>query len=86
MPGLEAMAAGTAVAASNVSSLPEIYKDAAIYFDPLKPEDIAGKIKLILSNDKLRQELIEKGKLISKRYSWKKTAIETLRVYEEVLK
>lgn len=84
LPGLEAMAAGTPVVASNTSSLPEVYQNAAIYFDPLKPEDIAGKIKEILGDDKLRQELISKGKLLLRNYSWQKTAIETLKVYEAV--
>lgn len=86
LPGLEAMAAGTPVVASNTSSLPEVYQNAAIYFDPLKPEDIAGKIKEILGDDKLRQELISKGKLLLRNYSWQKTAIETLKVYEAVYK
>lgn len=86
LPGLEAMQVGTPVAASNVSSLPEIYKDAAIYFDPLKPEEIADKMKEIIQNEKLRQELIKKGKVIAKEYSWQKTAKETLKIYKEVTK
>jgi len=85
LPGLEAMAAGVPVVSSNRSSLPEIYQDAALYFNPLKPQEIADKIKLVLKNDKLRESLIEKGKIIAGKYSWEKTARETLKIYKEIL-
>ncbi len=84
LPGLEAMAVGLAVVASNKASLPEIYQEAALYFDPLKPEEIADKIKTVLSDQKTRDELIKKGKIQSKKYSWRKAAQETLKVYSEV--
>lgn len=84
LPGLEAMAAGVPVASSNRASLPEIYGEAALYFDPLKPQEIADRIKMILQNDQLRQGLIEKGKVQAKKYSWQKAAKETLKLYSEV--
>jgi glycosyltransferase involved in cell wall biosynthesis len=84
LPGLEAMQAGTPVLAAKASSLPEIYQDAALYFDPSKSQDIADKIKLVLENQKLRDDLIKKGKEVVSQYSWKKTAQETLKLYQEI--
>ena len=84
LPGLEAMQAGTPVVASNTSSLPEIYRDAAIYFDPFQTEDISAKIKAVLENEKLRVELSRKGKIQAQCFSWKKTASETLDLYQQI--
>ena len=84
LPGLESMTAGLAVVASNTSSLPEIYSEAALYFDPSNPVDIADKIKVVLSDKKIRQNLIERGKIIAAKYSWKKTASETLKIYNSL--
>lgn len=83
LPGLEAMQAGLPVVASNKASLPEIYGKAAIYFDPLKIEDIADKMKLVLEDKKLRAKMITEGKVVAQSYSWQKTARETLEVYHE---
>jgi glycosyltransferase involved in cell wall biosynthesis len=84
LPGLEAMIMETPVVASKSSALPEIYKDAAIYFDPGNSQDIADKIKLVLTNNKINKDLVQKGREVVKLYSWKKTALETLKVYQEV--
>lgn len=83
LPPLEAMAFGVPVATSNISCLPEICGEAAVYFDPHSSKDIAEKLNLVLSNEKLRKKLIEKGKQQVKKYSWAKMAQETLKVYEE---
>jgi len=56
------------------SSMEEIAKDAALYADAKNFEDIAGKMMLIYKDEKLRKELIEKGKIIAARYSWQRTA------------
>lgn len=84
LPGLEAMQAGLPVVSSNKSSLPEVYGNAALYFDPLNPKEIADKIKLVLSDSKIREKLVERGRIQAKKYSWKKTAEETLKLYSEV--
>lgn len=84
LPGLEAMQAGTPVVSSNRASLPEIYGDAALYFDPSNINDIADKIKMVLTNNKLRRDLIRKGQKRAQKYSWRKTAESTLEVYKEV--
>lgn len=84
LPVLEAMKYGCPVLVSNVSSLPEAGGDAAIYFDPKDANDIKEKIEKVISNPKLRSEMIEKGKLQIKKFSWEKTARETLRVLESL--
>jgi len=84
LPGLEAMRAGTAVCASKTSSLPEIYQDAALYFDPFDAKDIAGKIRLVLEDGRLRRDMIERGKRVARGYSWRKTAKETLALYKKI--
>jgi glycosyltransferase involved in cell wall biosynthesis len=84
-PPLEAMACGTPVAASLISCLPEILSEAAVFFDPHDPRDMAVKINSSLTNQKLREVLIERGFLRAKNYNWQKTAEQTLRVYQNVL-
>lgn len=85
LPGLEAMSAGTPVVCSDIPVLHEVYDGAALYFNPRDPNDIAEKIKLILSNKKLRAQLINKGRRQVKKYSWRKMAEETLVVYAKAL-
>lgn len=85
LPPLEAMSAGTPVAASNVSSIPEICGDAAVYFNPARPDEIADRMLQLLKNVRLRKIQIQKGFERVKRYSWDKTAKETLNVYQEAV-
>lgn len=85
LPALEAMMAGAIVTSSNASCLPEVYQDAVHYFDPLDVNDMAVKINDVLTDETLRADLRKKGKELVKRYSWKKTAEETLVVYKQVL-
>ncbi len=82
--GLEAMACGTPVVASKTTSLPEILGEAAIYFDPRNPQEMAEKIKLVLTDKKLYNELIEKGFRQVKKYSWEKMGEETKKIYDEM--
>ncbi len=84
--GLEAMASGLPVAASNCTALPEILGKAAAYFDPHNPEDMAEKINGILTDDDYKKNLIISGFEQIKKYSWKKMAEETLAAYQEVLR
>ena len=86
LPILEAMKYGCPVITSNVSSMPEAGGDAALYVDPLDVDDITDKLKKIAGNQKLRGELIEKGIKQASKFSWEKTAKETLTVLEEVTK
>jgi len=84
LPGLEAMKAGVPVVSSNRTSLPEVYQDAAVYFDPGNYTEIADKIKLVLRDKKLRETMIAKGKIVASKYSWKKTAEETLGLIKSI--
>ena len=83
LTGLEAMALNCPVLSSNLSCLPEIYEDSVLYFDPHNPSDLAKKIKSL--NQNVRTELIKKGQQQIKKYSWKKTALQTLDFYEKIL-
>lgn len=84
IPLLEAMSVGCPVVSSNAASLPEIADDAALYFDPRNIEDIAVKISKVLDNEKTRKNLIERGKNRYRKFSWKKLAGETLKIYNSV--
>lgn len=84
LPILEAMKNNCPVLTSNVSSMPEAGGDAAIYFNPHSVIDIADKLIKVLTNDKLRKEMVKKGQKQVEKFSWEKTARETLRVLEEV--
>lgn len=84
IPPLEAMACGTPVVSSNTSSLPEVVGDAALLFNPYKIEEITQAMQKVLTDNDLRQNLIAKGFEQAKKFSWEKTARETLKVYEEI--
>lgn len=86
LPPLEAMAHGAPVVCSNASVMPEVYGDAAHYFDARNPQDIAAKIGEVLDDDELRNQLIAHGHEQLKKYSWAKWARETLDVYQSMLK
>lgn len=85
LPALEAMGMGAPVVSSNATCLPEIYGDAAEYFDPLDVEDMAAKIHKVISNDKRRQELSKLGKKQAAKYSWRRMAEQTLAIYKDAL-
>ena len=85
LPPLEAMAYGTPVISSNTSCMPEILGDAAIYFDPLKVDDIAEKIELVINDEKLRAELALKGNAQVAKYSWRRMAEQTFEIYKKSL-
>ncbi|OGH13693.1 MAG: hypothetical protein A2860_04580 [Candidatus Levybacteria bacterium RIFCSPHIGHO2_01_FULL_37_33] len=86
LPVLEAMKYGCPVITSNVSSLPEAGGDAALYFNPENVNDIAEKIKKVIEDKTLREEMIQKGYQQIKKFSWEKTARETLQVLEQLAK
>ncbi|TRZ77746.1 glycosyltransferase family 1 protein [bacterium] len=86
MVDLEAMSVGVPVAASNSSCLQEILDDAALYFDPLNIEKMAEVINRILTDKKLRDDLIQKGFRQFGKFSWEKCAGETLGIYDVISK
>ena len=79
-PVLEAQKTGTAVVASNTGALPETLEDSALLVNPKDPSQIAKGIYKLLSNEKFKKELIEKGYENTKRFSWPKCAEETLKI------
>ena len=83
IPPLEAQACGCPVVCSNVASLPEVGgKDSVVYCNPYDIEDIKEKIELVLGNDRLQEELVEKGFENIKRFSWEKSAQEIIKIIE----
>jgi glycosyltransferase involved in cell wall biosynthesis len=85
LPGLEAMGYGAPVVSSSASCLPEVYGDAAYYFDPTDVGDIARAIHEVLDNDQLRDSLIAKGYAQLKKYSWQRMAEQTHSIYMNTL-
>lgn len=83
LPPLEAMAAGTPVITSNVSSLPEVVGDAAVLIDPTDPDAIADAIQRVLEDEPLRRTLIENGHRRVRAFSWKRSVARIRQVYEE---
>ena len=84
LPVLEAMACGTPVACSNVSSLPEVVGDAGLLVDPRNPEEMAIAIHRLVTDDALHAELRDKGLQRAQTFSWEKAARKTLDVYRKV--
>jgi glycosyltransferase involved in cell wall biosynthesis len=84
LPVLEAMACGCPVVAAKAGSLPEICKEAAIMIDPYDISDIARGINRVVENKSIRNDLINKGFKQENKFSWEKTARETLAVYNRV--
>ena len=74
IPVLEAMKCEVPVICSNITSFPEVAGDAAIYADPYKTESIAESLSRIAGSNKLKEELIKKGRVQREKFSWDKTA------------
>ena len=74
IPLVEAMRCGTPILSGNLTSLPEVAGDAALYCDPLDVDDITDKLREICSNETLRNELSQKGLKRSKEFSWDQSA------------
>lgn len=86
LPVLEAQGCGVAVITSDISSMPEVVLDSAIKVNPENITEIEEAIKKLMDSEDLRKDLISKGTQNLTRFSWKKVAEETLRVYTNVSK
>ena len=86
LPPLEAMACGTPVIVSNVTSLPEVCRDSALFVDPHDIDALSYDIQRVLSNSLLRLTLVKKSLVRSSNFSWNKTALTTLSAYESIYK
>jgi glycosyltransferase involved in cell wall biosynthesis len=84
-PPLEAMASGTPVITSNVSSLPEVVGDAALLINPLDPAEIAQAMRRVLMDSELREELRQRGLRRVSEFSWERSVRRVREIYGEVL-
>ena len=85
LPPLEAMASGTPVITSNVSSLPEVVGDAALLIDPYEPDAIADAMARVLTDTTLQEDLRTKGYARVREFSWERSIARVREIYEEVL-
>jgi glycosyltransferase involved in cell wall biosynthesis len=84
LPPLEAMASGTPVIASNVSSLPEVCGDAAMMIDPYDPAAIADAMRRVLETPALREDLQRRGLARAREFSWERSIARVREIYDEV--
>ena len=85
LPVLEAMACGTPVITSNISSLPEVAGDGAILINPYHIEEITAAMKMIINDSETRKQLSEKGLKRVNQFSWEKTGLATVEVLKQYL-
>jgi glycosyltransferase involved in cell wall biosynthesis len=84
LPPLEAMASGTPVITSNVSSLPEVVGDAALMIDPYEPAAIAEAMQRVLTDADLRADLSRRGLARAREFSWERSVAKTWGVYQQI--
>jgi glycosyltransferase involved in cell wall biosynthesis len=85
LPPIEAMACGCPAVVSNAASLPEVCGDAALYCDPYDYENIAGNIREMLNNERLRETLRKQGLIRAAHFTWKKCISDTCKVIDNLL-
>ncbi len=85
LPGLEAMAHSCPVVSSNATCLPEVYGEAAEYFDPNSANDMTRAINKVIESPDLRKNLVENGKKQLAKYSWEKMSQEILDIIKMTL-
>ncbi len=84
LPVLEAMACGTPVVCSNVTSIPEVAGEAALYFDPENVDDMVDALGRALTDSALRERLVKAGIRRATKFSWRQAAGELLALFGEV--
>jgi len=85
LPPLEAMACGTPVVCSNVTSLPEVVGDAALIVNPENVFDIARGMKEVLLDEVLRERLVGRGIEQGRKFNWERAAAQVLKTYDEIV-
>ncbi len=83
LPVLDAQQAGVPVICSHAASLPEVAGDGAVFFDPLSVHEMGDALRACLSDSALRENLVRLGHANAARFSWEKTARQTLDVYRQ---
>lgn len=84
LPPIEAMACGTPVITSNLTSIPEIVGNSALLMDPYDVDELSDKMYYALTDKNLRKMLISRGLQKAKTLSWQNTAIKTLNAYKDI--
>ncbi len=84
IPMLEAMRCGSPVITSNTSSMPEVSGGAALIIDPYKAEEITEAMIKLVQDEKLRDDIIQKGFLQAEKFSWQAMAREVLNLYKDI--
>jgi glycosyltransferase involved in cell wall biosynthesis len=84
LPAIEAMACGAPVVCSDRGSLREIVAEAGLFFNPADVTAMAQALKCVLADDRLRQQMRERGVKRAPLFTWKKAAKDTLAIFEEV--
>ncbi len=84
LPILEAMACGTPVITSDAAAMPETAGEAALLVDPDRPSDLAGAMRRVVADTRLRRRLRDRGLRRAGTFSWERTARRLLRAYEEM--
>ncbi len=85
LPVLEAMACGTPVITSNLSSLPEVAGDAAILINPYHVEEITDAMQMVANDSGLRSQLSQRGLARSHQFSWERTGIATMEILQQFM-
>lgn len=83
LPIIEAMQSGVPVICSNIEVFQEVAGNAALFFDPNSPQDFADKVRM-LQKQKTRQDLVKKGRVQAKKFTWKKSAQELAKAIEQL--
>ncbi len=85
LPILEAFEHGVPVIVSNNTCLPEVGGDAVLQFDPYNIDELVEKINMVLNNSDLRNDMIKKGNIRLKEFTWKRTAREIVDVFRKAV-
>lgn len=84
LPPLEAMASGTPVVASNTGSLPEVLGNSAVFVNPFDVDKLAEAVERVLSDDRLRKQLSEKGREHASGFTYERMGHELVKVYSTI--
>lgn len=84
LPILEAMACGVPVVTSNLSSMPEVGGEAAVYVDPENLVEMTKQVRDCMEDSQLRFEIIKKGFIQASKFTWEKCASETIEIYQKL--